>query len=77
MEENDRLITVTELKKNLDKYLLLAEKEDILITKNNKVIAKLSNPYQNRVEIVKSLVGILPDDNISDEEILDERLSKI
>ena len=41
-------ITATELKMNLGKYLLLAESEDIFITKNEKVVAKLSNPNANR-----------------------------
>ena len=31
-------ITATELKINLDKYLMLAETEDIYITRNGKVI---------------------------------------
>ena len=45
-------ITATELKSNLGKYLLLAATEDIFITKNGKVIAKLSNPHQDRVDTV-------------------------
>lgn len=53
------LITATELKNNLGKYLLLSATEDIFITKNGKVVAKLTNPYQDRVEVVKSLLGIL------------------
>ena len=61
---------------NLGKYLLLAEKEDIYITKNGKVIAKLSNPYQDRVDMAKSLFGILPAD-VTLEEAQKERLSKI
>ena len=55
-------ITATELKINLDKYLMLAETEDIYITRKGKVIAKLSNPYQDRVDVAKSLFGILPND---------------
>lgn len=69
-------ITATELKNNLGKYLLLSEKEDIYVTKNGKVIAKITNPFQNRVDIVKSLVGILSDDTTLDES-KEERLSKI
>ena len=45
-------ITATELKMNLGKYLLMAEKEDIYITRNGKIVAKLSNPYQDRVDVV-------------------------
>ena len=55
-------ITATELKQNLGKYLLLSAQEDIYITKNGKIIAKLTNPYQNRVETAKSVFGILPKD---------------
>lgn len=54
------LITVTELKSNLGKYLLLTTREDIFITRNGKTIAKLSNPNQDRVAIAKSLFGVLP-----------------
>lgn len=55
-------ITATELKNNLSKYLLLSATEDVFITKNGRVIAKLTNPNQNRVETAKSLFGILPQD---------------
>lgn len=40
-------ITATELKMNLSKYLLLSATEDIYITKNGKVILKLTNPFRN------------------------------
>lgn len=69
-------ITATELKLNLGKYLQLAESEDIFITRNGKVIAKLTNPFQNRVDAVKSLLGILPAD-VTLEEAREERLKKI
>ena len=58
----DMSITATELKNNLGKYLLLSAKEDIFITKNGKIVAKLTNPHQDRVEVAKSLFGILPKD---------------
>ena len=69
-------ITATELKMNLSKYLLLSATEDIYITKNGKVIAKLTNPFQERVDIAKSLFGVMPAD-ISLEEARDERLNGI
>ena len=53
-------ITATELKANLGKYLLMAEKEDIYITQYGKVVAKLTNPFQDRVEVAESLFGVLP-----------------
>jgi len=69
-------ITATELKINLGKYLMLAETEDIYITRNGKVVAKLSNPYQDRVDVAKSLFGILPED-MTLEEAREERLNTI
>lgn len=69
-------VTATEFKNNLGKYLLLASKEDVFISKNGKIIAKLSNPNQTRTEVAKSLFGVLSKD-ISFEEAKEERLSKI
>ena len=69
-------ITATELKENLSKYLMLSITQDIFITKNGKVISKLTNPFQNRVDIAKSLIGIIPD-NISLEEARRERLENL
>ncbi len=70
------LITATELKNNLGKYLLLAATEDIYITINGKIVAKFSNPHQDRVDIAKSLFGILPAD-VTLEEVKEERLNWI
>ncbi len=69
-------ITATELKSNLGKYLKLAENEDIFITRNGKVVAKLSNPNADRVEMAKSLLGVIPSD-ITVEEAREERSSRI
>ncbi len=55
-------VKATELKNNLGKYLLLSATEDTFITKNGKAVAKLTNPYQDRVKTAKSLFGILPID---------------
>ena len=71
--DGDMSITATELKQNLGKYLLLSAQEDIYITKNGKVVAKLTNPHQNRVETAKALFGILPKDADIDAA-RDERL---
>ena len=70
------LITATELKTNLSKYLLLSATEDIYITKNGKIISKLSNPFQERVDVAKSLFGVISSD-ITLEEATEERLNKI
>ena len=69
-------ITATELKSKLSHYLILSATEDVYITRNGKVISKLTNPFRERVDIAKSLFGILPDD-ATEEEARDERLGKI
>ncbi len=69
-------ITTAELELNLSKYLLLAQTEDVFITRNGKVIAKLTNPYQDRVDAARSLFGVIPSD-VTLEEAREERLGKI
>ena len=69
-------ITATELKQNLSKYLLMAQREDVVITRNGKVIAKLTNPYQDRVDMAKSLFGIIPGD-MTIEQAHRERLETV
>ena len=69
-------ITATELKTNLSKYLILAAKEDVFITQYGKIVAKLTNPFQKRVEIAESLFGILPQ-TMTLEEVRKERLNEI
>ena len=69
-------ITATELKEKLSKYLALSATEDVYITKNGKVISKLCNPFQDRVEIARSLFGSIPA-SMTLEEAREERLDQI
>ena len=69
-------ITATELKTNLSKYLLLSATEDVYITRNGKVVAKLTNPFQDKIGLVDSLVGIIPD-TVTLEEARSERLDRV
>lgn len=69
-------ITATEFKMNLSKYLLMAQTEDVYITRNGKVVAKLTNPFQDRVDTAKSLFSVLPKD-MTLEEAREERLGKV
>ncbi len=68
-------ITATELIYNLGKYLRLVDTEDISIKKNGKLIAIMSNPNKDRISIMQSLKGILPNDT-NENEIKSERLLK-
>ena len=69
------IVTATEFKSNLGKYLEMAMKQDILITKNGKNIARLTSPTVNKLAVLDSLVGVIPKDHTLDEEtIREERL---
>ena len=70
-------ITATELKLNMGKYLSMAAKRDIYITKNGRRIARLTNPSPDRVAMLDSLVGIAGTEDVSLEDIKKERLETI
>ena len=70
------IVTTAELERDLDTYLQLAATEDILITREDKAIAKLSSAYPDRVSVARSLFGILPND-LTLQEARDERLSEV
>ena len=69
-------ITVTELKSNLSKYLLLSATEDIYITKNGHILVKLSNPNREKIDILNSLVGAAESENLTLDEVKEKRLAK-
>lgn len=63
------LITVAELKSNLEKYLQIVAIEDIYITQNDRIIAKLSSPYRGGVKITMPLPG-QSKQTVADEEVM-------
>ena len=70
-------VTATEFKTNLGKYLEMARKQDIFITKNGKNIARLTSPTVNKLAVLDSLGGIVPADDVTDDEtIREERLAR-
>ena len=69
------IVTATEFKETFGKYLNLIEKEDVFITRNGKMIAKLVNP---RVSAVSSIRGLLKDapTDIDKDFLREERLKR-
>jgi len=67
------IITATEFKSNIGKYLSLVAEQDIFITKNGKSIAKLTSTKQDRVELAKSLFGIAKGSEMTLEQAREER----
>jgi prevent-host-death family protein len=55
-------ISLTELKNNTGKYVVLADKEDIFVTKNGRQIAKITNTKVDKREALKSFIGIISGD---------------
>ena len=71
------IVTATEFKTNLGKYLEMATSQDIFITKNGKSIARLTSPAVNKLALLDDLVGIVPQETEMDENtIREERLSR-
>lgn len=71
------IVTATEFKSNLGKYLELAARQDIFITRNGKNIARLTSPTINKLSILDNLVGIIPAQEAADEKAArEERLAR-
>ena len=68
------MVTSTDFKMNLGRYLELVNQEEIVITKNGRRIAKLVADEEDLVQVAKSLFGIIPNVNITDDEIKAERM---
>ena len=69
-------ITATEFKLNLGHYFELVKDEDIWISKNGKIIAKLVKP---NVSAVDSISGILKDkapENLDRNTMQEERIGR-
>lgn len=69
-------ITATEFKLNFGKYLKLVNLEDIWITRNGKMIAKLINPNISSVDYISGVLAGRVSENINRHSLREERLSK-
>ena len=75
-------ITLTELKSNLGKYIIMSQEEDILVTKNGKIISRLTEPFSARKDRVKrhsiaeQLAGSIGGKYISLDDLRAERLAR-
>jgi len=69
------LISATEFRENIGQYLALADKEDIIITKNGKPFAKLTSLKNGASSITDSLIGILPGTMMDLKQLREERLA--
>jgi len=64
------VVTATKFKANIGHYLDTIPNEEIFITKNGKIAARLSYNMEDKLSVLNSLVGILPKDQfINPKEI--------
>ena len=61
-------ISVTELKTNAGKYISMVDTQDIFITKNGRLVARLTTARPDKVGAAKSLFGLIHDCNDLDSE---------
>ncbi len=55
-------VTLSELKMNVGHFVKIAEKDDVIITRNGKRVARLTSLRQDRRAAAKALFGIIHDD---------------
>ena len=69
------IVTATEFKTNFGKYLDMLTKEDIFLTRNGKISAKVINPQVAAVDSLRGMLKNVPSD-IDMDSLREERLSK-
>lgn len=62
-------ITATELKKNLGKYMLLGQKEEIEVTNRGKVVFYITPQKLKLMDKVEKMFGTLPREAYYDDDI--------
>ena len=71
------IVTATEFKSNLGKYLDMVATQDVYITKNGKNIARLTSPSTNKLAVLDELVGVASQSADMDEDtVRKERLAR-
>ena len=70
------IVTTTELRANQKKYLELSKAEDVYITRNGKIFAKITNPYADKLATLRSLKGSIPS-SMNVEEVEEERTKNL
>ena len=69
------VVTATEFKTNFGKYLEIIAKEDVFITRNGKIVAKVVNPHSSAVDSLRGMLKNAPSD-IDTNSLREERLLK-
>lgn len=70
-------ITLTELENNLEKYLELALKEDVILIRDGKAYLKIVSYVNNKIKSLEEISGILPNDFDIRKALWEEKYSKL
>jgi antitoxin (DNA-binding transcriptional repressor) of toxin-antitoxin stability system len=70
------IITASELKAHIGRYLDTAGREDIFVTRKGKVIARISNPANDKLALLDSLAGIAEGVRLTVRGARSERLAR-
>lgn len=62
-------ISVSDLKANTGKYVSMAQDDDIFITKNGKIVAKLVTAKVNKVDSLNRLQSLFAGVSITDGDV--------
>lgn len=57
-----KFVSLSELRANPGKYVGMAQTQDIYITKNGKVAARLTGVHIDKAESARALFGLLPNE---------------
>ena len=70
-------ISVSELKTNAGKYVTMAKDQDIQITKNGKIVAKLVTAKPDKKAAFQHLMSLFPEGglDLDPEKIREERIN--
>ena len=66
------VVTATDLKTNLGKYLDILDTDDIIVTRNGRRVARLIRDEEDVLAEVQSLYGILSGAEIAEDELMNE-----
>ena len=69
------VVTATQFKTNLGHYLDMAAQQDVFITRQGKVAARLSAPAREKVELLDELVGVASSTSLTAQQARAERLA--
>lgn len=69
-------VSMSELKADLDKYVEMADGQNIMITKNGKVVATLVTAKVGKKEAFKHFLSLFPEKGLEldPEQVREERL---